>query len=114
MEKTIEIDGKKVQLKSTAATAIIYRNQFGTDFFADVMKLSTMVPNKPQSKWTAKDIEGIDFMPFYQFLWATAKNADPKIPELVDWLSQYDSLNIEEILPEVQDLMMNSMQGKKA
>ncbi len=115
MQKTIEIDNKQVKLVSTAATPIIYRAQFGTDFFADLMKMQKAIPaNKPQEKWTRKDMDNLDLMPFYQFLWATAKGADKKLPDLVDWLSEFDSLDISEVLPEIQDLIENSISGKKA
>ena len=42
MEKTIEIDNKKVSFKSTAATPLRYKAQFGKDFFVDIMKLSSL------------------------------------------------------------------------
>lgn len=114
MQKTIEIDNQKVKLESTAATPIIYKAQFGTDFFADLMKLKKALPDKPQEKWTANEISKLDLTVFYNFLWATAKGADKKIPDLIDWLSGFESLDISEVLPEVQELMESSIQGKKA
>lgn len=114
MQKTIEIDNKKVRLESTAATPIIYKSQFGTDFFADLMKLRKTLPDKPQDKWTTNEISKLDLTVFYNFLWATAKGADKKIPDLIDWLSGFESLDISEVLPEVQELMESSIQGKKA
>lgn len=42
MEKTILIDGKQVTFKSTAATPLRYKRQFGKDFFADIIKLSAL------------------------------------------------------------------------
>lgn len=114
MQKTIEIDGKKAVLESNAATPIIYKAQFGTDFFADLLKLEKSVPTKPEDKWTQKDIEKLDLTPFYNFLWAVAKSADNKVPDLITWLSQFGSLDIEEVLPEIQDLIENTVPGKKA
>ena len=32
MEKTLTIDGKQIRFKSTAATLIRYKTQFGRDF----------------------------------------------------------------------------------
>ena len=35
MEKTIQIDGKEVKLKSSAAIPSMYRNEFGKDVFKE-------------------------------------------------------------------------------
>ena len=43
MEKTIEIDGKKVKLKSTAGTPKRYKAQFRKDYFSELLKLSKLL-----------------------------------------------------------------------
>ena len=43
MEKTIEIDGKKVKLKSTAGTPKRYKAQFRKDYFSELLKLSKLM-----------------------------------------------------------------------
>ena len=45
MEKTIEIDGKKVKLKSTAGTPKRYKAQFRKDYFSELLKLSKLMTN---------------------------------------------------------------------
>lgn len=119
MDKTIQIDGKDVHLKSTGATPLIYRNQFNRDYFADLMGLAKTFPVDKNGEmidsdsWTKEDIEQLDFQPFYNFLWAVAKNADNKIPEPIKWYSKFEDFSIIEIVGEIQDLLLNSVQGKK-
>lgn len=120
MEKNIKIDDKTIVLKSKASTALIYSGQFGVDFFADVLKLASMFPNDENGKikedtkdWNDDEISKINFEVIYRFLWASAKTADRKIPEPLDWFDQFEELNIIEIIPEIQDLMLSSFQSKK-
>lgn len=40
MEKTINIDGKEVRLRATAAVPRLYRIKFGRDIMSDIARLS--------------------------------------------------------------------------
>ena len=42
MEKTIEIDGKKIGFKTNGATPLRYKAQFGKDYFKEIMKLAPL------------------------------------------------------------------------
>lgn len=112
MEKTIVIDGKKVTFKSTAATPLRYKNQFGKDFFVDIMKLSSL-DGLNSKKIDMKKIEKIDFEIFYNIIWVLAKTADKKIPDPITWLDKFDEFPLLEILPELQDLILASIKTKK-
>ena len=41
MEKTLTIDGRAINFKCTGGTLMRYRNQFGSEFFADLASLNT-------------------------------------------------------------------------
>lgn len=112
MEKTIVIDGKKVTFKSTAATPLRYKNQFGKDFFVDIMKLSSL-DGLNSKKINMKKIEKIDFEIFYNIIWVLAKTADKKVPDPITWLDKFDEFPLLEILPELQDLILASIKTKK-
>lgn len=106
MEKTLTIDGKQVTFKSTGATPLRYKQQFGRDFFADIMKMDKLAGKK---KITVDDIALIDFEMFYNIAWVWAKTADKTIPEPLDWLDTFDTFPMYEIIPEVQELLLNSL-----
>lgn len=115
MEKTIEIDGKQVTFKSTGATPLRYKAQFGKDYFKEIMKLSTLekLNKKNKNDLTVEDLEGLDFEVFYNIAWVMAKTANTDIPDPIAWLDTFDTFPMIEVIPELQDLMLASLQSKK-
>lgn len=112
MEKTIEIDGKQVRFKSTAATPLRYKAQFGKDYFSEIMKLEGLT-KLGKAKNKAEALKEIDFDTFYNLVWILAKTADKSIPEPLEWLDGFEEFPLFEIIPQVQDLILISIQGKK-
>lgn len=112
MEKTIEIDGKKVKFRSTGATPLRYKAQFHKDFFAEILKLQGLEKLDDKSI-SVEDIRELDFEVFYNIAWVMAKTADKDIPEPIDWLDTFDSFPMIEVIPQLQDLIMASIQSKK-
>lgn len=116
MEKTLTIDGREVRFKSTAATALRYKAQFGRDLFADLLKMSKIadvLSNAESEEMSYEELEKIDFELFYNIIWVLAKTADKSIPEPLEWLDTFSEFPINDILPELQDLLTASFQGKK-
>lgn len=116
MEKTLTIDGREVRFKSTAATALRYKAQFGRDFFADLLKMMPIIKiaqNKELEDMTYDQLKQLDFEIFYHIIWVLAKTADKSIPEPIEWLDTFEEFPLQEMLPELQDLIAASFQGKK-
>lgn len=118
MEKTIEIDGKKVKLKSTAGTPKRYKAQFRKDYFSELLKLSKlMAGNEGEEFDLAKidysELDYLDFEVFYNFIWVLAKTANKEIGDPIDWLDEFDSMPLAEIFPEIIDLLESSISSKK-
>ena len=112
MEKTIEIDGKQVHFKSTAATPLRYKAQFGKDYFSEILKMEGLAKIK-NSKDVSKVMERIDFDALYNIIWVMAKTADKSIPEPIEWLDNFEEFPLFEIIPQIQDLIVASIQSKK-
>lgn len=112
MEKTIEIDNKQIRFKSTAATPLRYKAQFGKDFFVDIMKLSS-IEGLNTEKIDIDKIDKLDFEVFYNIIWVLAKTADKTIPEPMAWLDEFEEFPLFEIIPELKDLILGSMKTKK-
>lgn len=112
MEKTLTIDGREVNFKSTAATPLRYKAQFGKDYFAEIMKMGDLA-NIKTSKLSYKDLQKVDFETFYNIIWVLAKTADKNIKGPIEWLDGFDEFPLMEIIPEVQDLIIASLQSKK-
>jgi hypothetical protein len=114
MEKTIEIDGKKINLKSTGATPLRYKSQFGKDFFAEIFKLGKLEKiNLDDKDIDYEALSGLDFEVFYNIIWTMAKTADKSIPEPLEWLDGFDEFPIVEILPQMQDMIFRNLATKK-
>lgn len=116
MEKTIEIDGQNVRFKSTGATVLRYKNQFGSDFFADLIDMlpaAALAEKKGESELGLEDIQNIDFELLFNIVWVLAKTADKDIPEPIVWLDSFDVFPIIDVFTEVQDLLLSSINVKK-
>lgn len=117
MEKTLTIDDKQVTFKSTAGTVRRYRNQFGQDFFADIVKMypimKALSKGVDMENLSYEDMKQLDFSAFENIAWALCKTADNNIPDPDAWFDGFDSFPIGDILPEIQDLIFHSLQGKK-
>ncbi|WP_124728803.1 hypothetical protein [Staphylospora marina] len=115
MEKTLIIDGKQVRFKATAALPLRYKAQFGRDFFSELLKMGAIekLGNMDTTNVTRADLDGLDFEVFYNVAWCMAKTADPSIPDPITWLDQFDEFPMIEIIPELQDMLLATIQGKK-
>lgn len=117
VEKTLTIDGKKVTFKSTAGTLRRYRNQFGRDFFADIVKMMPLMQlyesGIDTNELDYSILKQLDFSVFENITWALAKTADKSIPDPDEWFDSFDEFPIMEILPEIQDLITSSIQTVK-
>lgn len=112
MEKTILIDGQKVNFKSNGATALRYKAQFQRDLLKDIFSLYPL--SKIGSKnFKVEDLEGFNSDVFYNIAWTMAKTASPAIPEPLEWLEQFDEFPIIEIMPEMQELLQTCLQSSK-
>lgn len=113
MEKTIVIDGKDIKFRSSGATPIRYKAQFGRDFLTDIYKLRDLEKVKDKKELTIKEMEKIDFNLFYNLTWALAKTANKEIPEPVEWLDQFEEFPIMDIFGQLQDVIISTIQAKK-
>lgn len=112
MEKTLTIDGQEVRFKSTAATALRFKAQFGKDYLIEIMKLEALLKLDVKNL-SLLDLKEIDFELFYNIAWALAKTANPHIPDPLTWLDQFEEFPLFEIMPELQELVVLSIKGKK-
>jgi hypothetical protein len=113
MEKTITIDEKKVRFKTNGAIPLRYKAQFGKDYFKEIFKMLPIANLSKDKDLNADDLEHLDFEVFYNVAWIMAKTADPTIPDPLEWLGEFEEFPIGDIFPELQELMMATMQTSK-
>jgi len=113
LEKTIEIDGKKIRFKTNGATPLRYKAQFGKDYFKEILKLTPLANLKSKKNFNIDDFAALDFDVFFNIAWIMAKTADPTIPEPMEWLEQFEEFPMAEVIPELQDMMAASFMTTK-
>lgn len=117
MEKTIYIDEKQVRLRSTASLPKLYKAQHRRDYFADLLKLAKSIGGTGKSlnlsKVSYEDLSYFDMEIIYDIVWTMAKSADPNIPDTITWLDGFDTFPINDIMPQVQELMTSCAQQTK-
>lgn len=103
MTKMVKVDGKDVAFKASAAIPRLYRIKFRRDIFRDLKKLSKAVEKNEESE---SEIPIDDLEMFENIAYIMAQHADPKnVPSnVIDWLDNFNTFSIYQILPELIDL----------
>ena len=114
--KTVEIDGKQMLFKASAAIPRIYRIKFGRDIYKDLAKLEKSVSKNKEGN-SEIDIPSLEM--FENIAYIMAKHADPSIPDTPEeWLDNFNTFSIYQVLPSLIELwglnMKRDVQAKKA
>ena len=101
--KKIEIDGREIGFKASAAVPRLYRNKFGRDVYKDLMALNEAVQENNED---ASALDTFSLEMFESLAWVMAKHYDPEnVPDSVDeFLEQFNTFSIYQVLPELIDL----------
>ena len=98
----IEIDGKQVAFKASAAIPRIYRMRFRRDIFADMNKLAKAIESNDENN-SALDTISLEI--FENIAYLMAKHADPSVPDTAEeWLDQFETFSIYHIMPKIAKL----------
>ena len=103
IQKNITIDGIDVPFKASAAVPRLYRLKFRRDIYQDFAALQKSVGEKTEDS-SALDIESLEV--FENIAYIMAKHAAPEnVPDNPDdFLEQFNTFSIYEILPQLIDL----------
>ena len=104
--KDLEIDGKQVPFKASAAIPRIYRIKFGRDIYKDLSALEKAV-GKDKEESSSLDMFSLEM--FENIAYVMAKHADPGIPDTPEeWLDEFNTFSIYQILPQLIELKKTS------
>lgn len=104
MEKTLTIDGRQVRLKSTGAFLLRYKMQFGRDAIQDAFRLIGSIDSNNR----ITDLGALDLEVLYNMIWTLAKTADASLPPPMEWLDTFAAFPLDEVMPEVIDMIASS------
>ena len=95
--KKVEIDGKQVPFKASAAIPRIYRIKFGRDIYKDLSSLEKAVGDGDEA---SSNLDLFSLEMFENIAYVMAKHADPAIPDTAEeWLDEFNTFSIFQVLP---------------
>ena len=111
MTKKINIDGKDVMFKASAAIPRIYRLKFHRDIYKDLRDLEKAVDSSSEEQ-SSLDLFSLEM--FENIAFVMAKHADPTaVPDSPeDWLDEFNTFSIYQVLPEIIELWGLNVQSE--
>lgn len=111
MTKKINIDGKDVMFKTSAAIPRIYRLKFHRDIYKDLRDLEKAVDSSSEEQ-SSLDLFSLEM--FENIAFVMAKHADPTaVPDSPeDWLDEFNTFSIYQVLPEIIELWGLNVQSE--
>lgn len=115
MVKKIEIDGKEVAFRASAAIPRIYRMKFQRDIYKDLAALEKAIGDNTEE---VSNLDMFSLEMFENIAYIMAKHADPTIPDSPEeWLDEFNTFSIYQVLPKIIELwglnMKTDVEAKK-
>lgn len=100
--KKIEIDGKEVAFKASAAIPRIYRLKFQRDIYKDLSSLEKAIGDGDASN---SNLDSFSLEMFENIAFIMAKHADANVPDTPEeWLDGFNTFSIYQVLPQIIEL----------
>lgn len=100
--KKVEIDGKQIPFKASAAIPRIYRIKFNRDIYKDLRLLEGAL-GKADEENSNLDLFSLEM--FENIAYIMAKHAAPNIPDTPEeWLDEFNTFSIYQVLPSIIEL----------
>lgn len=100
--KKIEIDGKEVLFRASAAIPRLYRIKFRRDIYKDLAQLEKAVD---ENVTDGSMLDTFSLELFENIAFVMAKHADPSIPDTPEeWLEEFNTFSIYQVLPQIIEL----------
>lgn len=111
MTKKIQIDGKDVVFKASAAIPRIYRLKFHRDIYKDLRDLEKAVDSSSAEE---SNLDLFSLEMFENIAYIMAKHADPTaVPDSPEeWLDEFSTFSIYQVLPEIIELWGLNVQSE--
>ena len=102
MIKNIEIDGKQVPFRASAAIPRIYRMKFQRDIYKDLASLEKAIDSNSEE---VSNLDLFSLEMFENIAYVMAKHADSSIPDTPEeWLDDFNTFSIYQVLPKIIEL----------
>lgn len=108
MIRTIEIDGRPVRFRVSAAVPRIYRVQCGRDIFRDMQAVADAIKESDEqdTPLTAETLTTFENLA-YAMAYAAEPNTTPERVE--DWLDGFAALPVRMVFPQIELLWLQNL-----
>lgn len=115
MTQKVEIDGREVPFRASAAIPRIYRMKFQRDIYKDLSALEKAIGKENEG---SSNLDLFSLEMFENIAYIMAKHADPAIPDTPEeWLDEFNTFSIYQVLPKLIELwglnVQTDVQSKK-
>lgn len=115
MTQKVEIDGREVPFRASAAIPRIYRMKFQRDIYKDLSALEKAIGKENEG---SSNLDLFSLEMFENIAYIMAKHADPAIPDTPEeWLDEFNTFSIYQVLPKLIELwglnVQTNVQSKK-
>lgn len=108
MDKTIEIDGRLVTFRATAAIPRLYRLRFHRDIMQDMARMREEILKAQKEKKSVP----VDILTLFENVaFLMAKHADPSLEAntVEEWLETFSSFSIYTVFPVISELWLENI-----
>lgn len=115
MTQKVEINGREVPFRASAAIPRIYRMKFQRDIYKDLSALEKAIGKENEG---SSNLDLFSLEMFENIAYIMAKHADPAIPDTPEeWLDEFNTFSIYQVLPKLIELwglnVQTDVQSKK-
>ena len=114
MERTVNIDGREVRLRASAAIPRMYRIRFRRDIIQDMSSIQRAISQARENvtKLNTDENDEVSSLPldaltmFENIAYLMARHADPEaVPDSVDaWLDGFETFSIYQVMSVIQEM----------
>lgn len=108
MEKTIEIDGRPVTFRATAAIPRLYRLRFHRDIMQDMARMREEIL-KAQKEKASVPVDILTIFENVAFLMAKHADSSMEADTVEEWLENFSSFSIYTVFPAISELWLENI-----
>ena len=114
MRRILNIGGNDVAFECNAVTSILYKQEFGKNYFGEIMKLNKVAEVLSDiTKASNEELDTVDFDVITRLAWACAKTANRDTKSFLDWLYDNSEFNLAEHGAVIAELIQGNFDTKK-
>lgn len=124
MERMITIDGVDYRLVTNAFTPIAYKNEFGRDYFQEMLSMfeneqmmvmlqQSQEGQEEQPELDMSAMKNFDMTFFQRLFWMFAKSGNPQLEPFQPFFEKMESFPVADVAPVLVEMLEQNLITKK-